>query len=92
MILTKPCPVSLRSMVDGMNEISMQQVAGLYLKKLIQEHYDSQEAFAYDFGTDIRTISRYVNSGINKISTIQELADFFGIRFQDFFSFQAQDF
>jgi len=69
-----------------MSEITIQQTAGLYLKKLIQENYDSQEEFAYDFGTDIRTVSRYVNNGINKISTIQELADFFGVRFQDFFS------
>jgi transcriptional regulator with XRE-family HTH domain len=72
--------------VTAMNEITIQQTAGLYLKKLIHENYDSQEDFAYDFGTDIRTVSRYVNNGINKISTIQELADFFGIRFQDFFS------
>ena len=69
-----------------MSEITIQQTAGLYLKKLIQENYDSQEDFAYDFGTDIRTVSRYVNKGINKLSTIQELADFFGVRFQDFFS------
>lgn len=68
-----------------MSEITIQQTAGLYLKKLIRENYDSQEDFAYDFGTDIRTVSRYVNNGINKISTIQELADFFGVRFQDFF-------
>ena len=69
-----------------MSEITIQQTAGLYLKILIQENYDSQEDFAYDFNTDIRTVSRYVNNGINKISTIQELADFFGVRFQDFFT------
>lgn len=69
-----------------MSEITIQLQAGRYLKRLIQENYESQEDFAYDFGTDIRTVSRYVNNGINKISTIQELADFFGVRFQDFFS------
>lgn len=69
-----------------MSEITIQQKAGLFLKNLIQENYGSQEDFADDFGTDIRTVSRYVNNGINKISTIQELADFFGVRFQDFFS------
>ena len=76
----------MRLEVIAMSEITIQQTVGLYLKKLIQENYDSQEDFAYDFGTDIRTVSRYVNNGINKISTIQELADFFGVRFQDFFS------
>lgn len=69
-----------------MSEITIQQKAGLFLKNLIQENYGSQEDFADDFGTDIRTVSRYVNNGINKISTVQELADFFGVRFQDFFS------
>ena len=69
-----------------MGEINFQQKAGLYLKKLIQENYSSQEDFADDFGTDIRTVSRYVNNGLNKISTIQELALFFGVSFQDFFS------
>ena len=29
-----------------MSEITIQQTAGLYLKKLIQENYDSQEDFA----------------------------------------------
>lgn len=69
-----------------MSEINFQLKAGLYLKKLIQENYSSQEDFADDYGTDIRTVSRYVNNGINKISTIQELALFFGVSFQDFFS------
>ena len=72
--------------VVAMSEITIQLQAGQYLKRLIQENYESQEDFAYDFGTDIRTVSRYVNKGINKISTIQELAEFFGVRFQDFFS------
>lgn len=69
-----------------MGEINFQQKAGLYLKKLIHENYSSQEDFADDFGTDIRTVSRYVNNGINKISTIQQLAEFFNVSFQDFFS------
>lgn len=59
--------------------------AGIVLRNLIQTHYPSQEEFAYDFGTEIRTVSRYVNNGINKISTIQELADFFNIPFTSFF-------
>ena len=68
-----------------MSEINFQQKAGLFLKKLIQENYSSQEDFADDFGTDIRTVSRYVNNGINKISTIQELAEFFDVPFEYFF-------
>lgn len=58
--------------------------AGEVLRRLIQENYSSQEEFAYDFGTDIRTISRYINNGINKISTLQELAVFFHVSIVDF--------
>lgn len=68
-----------------MKDISPQLCAGLKLKKLILENYSSQEEFAYDFGTDVRTVSRYVNQGINKINVIQELSDFFRIPFSDFF-------
>lgn len=70
-----------------MSELTIQQSAGLYLKKLIQENYDSQEEFACDFGVDLRTVSRYVNKGIDRLSIIQELADFFEVSVQDFFSF-----
>lgn len=68
-----------------MKDISPQLCAGLKLKQLILENYSSQEEFAYDFGTDVRTVSRYVNQGINKINVIQELSDFFRIPFSDFF-------
>jgi hypothetical protein len=59
-----------------MNELSPQKTAGQVLRRLIQENYSSQEEFAYDYGTDIRTVSRYINDGINKINIIQELAVF----------------
>lgn len=57
---------------------------GHLLKRLIRDNYDSQEEFAYDSGYDIRTISRYVNNGINKTSTIEEIASIFDM---DFFTF-----
>ena len=68
-----------------MVKLSPQQIAGKKLRNLIQENYPSQEEFAFEYGTDIRTVSRYINIGINKVATIQELADFFGISFLDFF-------
>ena len=58
--------------------------AGLVLKQLIKNNYTSQEEFAYDAGYEIRTVSRYVNNGINKLNVIQEIAEFFGM---DFYSF-----
>lgn len=68
-----------------MNSLSPQQIAGRTLRRLIQENYSSQEEFAYDYGLEIRTVSRYINNGINKIDIIQQLADFFKIDFVDFF-------
>lgn len=68
-----------------MNEFDAAKKAGEVLRRLIQENYSSQEEFAYDFGADIRTVSRYINSGIGKVHIIQELAVFFNIEFVDFF-------
>ena len=68
-----------------MSSIDYAKQAGIVLRRLIQTHYSSQEEFAYDFGAEIRTVSRYVNQGINKISTIQELAEFFGVDIKYFF-------
>lgn len=59
--------------------------AGQKLRALIEENFSSQEDFAFEYGADIRTISRYINNGINKIDVIQSLADWFGISFADFF-------
>ncbi|MFI3173375.1 MAG: helix-turn-helix transcriptional regulator, partial [Eubacteriales bacterium] len=59
--------------------------SGLTLKRLIQENYATQEDFAYDYGVDLRTVQRYISSGINKVTAIQELADFFEVPFATFF-------
>ena len=68
-----------------MAELSYALMAGQTLKRLMKENYPSQEEFAYDYGADIRTISRYINNGINKIDVIQELAEFFDVPFEFFF-------
>lgn len=60
--------------------------AGLVLKKLINKYYNSQEEFAYDFGVDLRTVSRYVNNGIKNVELLQELAEFFDINIIEFFA------
>ena len=68
-----------------MTRLTPQQLAGITLRKLIRDNYPSQEQFAYEFGADVRTINRYINEGINKISTVQEFAEFFQISFDEFF-------
>lgn len=67
-----------------MHEFDAAKRAGEVLRQLIQKHYSSQEAFADDFGTDVRTVNRYVNNGINKISVLQELAIFFDVSIVEF--------
>ena len=57
-----------------MSELDAAKFAGEILRQLIKENYPSQEEFAFDFGTDIRNVSRWINNGINKLSTLQELA------------------
>mgnify|MGYP002523948170 CR=1 FL=1 len=55
-------------------------VAGANLKRLIKEsEYRTQESFAFEYGTEVRTVGRWVNKGIKNLDTIQQIADFFGI-------------
>lgn len=67
-----------------MNELDATKRAGEVLRQLIQKNYASQEEFARDFGMDVRTVNRYVNGGINKLSLLQELAVFFQISILEF--------
>lgn len=69
-----------------MTQLPLRQKAGNALRRLIQENYATQEDFAYDYGLDIRSVSRYINNGISKIDTIQELADFFKVDYTEFFN------
>jgi len=69
-----------------MAEITAKLQAGLTLRLLINSHYPSQEEFAYDYGLNIRSVNRYINEGIGKVDTIQELAEFFRVDFTYFFS------
>lgn len=69
-----------------MCKVFQDMYAGQVLKRLIQENYSSQEEFSDDFGVALRTVSRYVNEGIDKVKVIQELAEFFGVPFRSFFS------
>lgn len=65
--------------VTAMSNVNYAIVAGLALKHLIKKNYASQQEFAEDFGVELRTVNRYVTSGIGKLVTIEEIADFFGM-------------
>ena len=62
-------------------------LAGANLKRLIKNSkYKTQEEFAFEFGTDVRTIGRWVNKGIKNLDTIQQIAAFFDVDALAFFS------
>ena len=55
-------------------------VAGANLKRLIKNSkYKTQEEFAFEFCTDVRTVGRWANKGIKNLDTIQQIAAFFGV-------------
>lgn len=60
--------------------------AGKCLRFLIEQNYSTQEEFALEFGAELRTVNRWINQGISKIDTIQEIAHHFGLTFIGFFS------
>jgi len=68
-----------------MSQLPASQKAGRVLRELIRQHYSSQEEFAYDYGLELRTVSRYINQGISKVDVVQELANFFAVDFSYFF-------
>lgn len=67
-----------------MNELNAALYAGEVLRRLIRENYTSQEEFAYEYHAELRTINRYINEGISKVRTLQELAMFFGVSMKEF--------
>ncbi len=69
-----------------MADMSLQLKAGRKLRQLIQENFRTQEEFAERYGMEIRSVSRYINQGINKVGVIQELADFFQVDSLEFFT------
>ncbi len=67
-----------------MSDNSLKKTVGNNLRRLIAENYPSQEEFAFDFGIDVRTVSRYVNNGVKDLDVIEELAAFFDVDFSFF--------
>lgn len=61
-------------------------LAGKKLRKLIKENYNSQEEFAEERYMDLRTLSRYINNGINKINTLQMMSEIFHVSITYFFN------
>lgn len=73
-----------------MKNIDCSIAAGIALRYLIKKNYSSQQEFADDFGVELRTVNRYVTTGIGKITTIQEIADFFGMDLPEYLQLAKQ--
>ncbi len=55
----------------------LSEVVGVNLKREIRlSRYRTQEEFAFEFGAEIRTVSRWVNGGLKNIDTIEEIEEF----------------
>ena len=62
----------------------MSKIAGENLKRLIKEtQYRTQEEFAYAFGAETRTLSRWLNQGVKDIDTLEQLANFLSVDITD---------
>lgn len=70
-----------------MNDLPYSVIAGRALKKILALYDLTQQEFAFDYGCDVRTVSRYINSGITKIQDIEYIANFFDIPFLEFFKY-----
>lgn len=58
----------------------LSKIAGERLKRIIKEkNYRTQEEFAYAFGAETRTLSRWLNQGVKDIDTLEQLANFLSI-------------
>ena len=59
------------------NELSLSLIVGIKLKRLIRSsRYRTQENFAYEFGAEIRTVSRWLNAGVKNIDTLEKNENF----------------
>lgn len=62
----------------------LSKIAGENLKRLIKEtQYRTQEEFAYAFGAETRTLSRWLNQGVKDIDTLEQLANFLSVDITD---------
>ncbi len=65
--------------------MNAEKQAGEKLRQLLKENNLTQEEFSELFGIDVRTCNRFINEGITKVATLEELATFFNIQITEFF-------
>ena len=62
------------------NNMDLNKIVGANLKRAIKESkWKTQEKFSEAFGAEVRTVGRWCNQGIDKLSLVQQIADFLEI-------------
>ncbi len=60
--------------------IDLNKIVGANLKRAIKKSkWRTQEKFSEAFGAEVRTVGRWCNQGIDKLSLVQQIADFLEI-------------
>ena len=60
--------------------MDLNKIVGANLKRAIKKSkWRTQERFSEAFGAEVRTVGRWCNQGIDKISLVQQIADFLEI-------------
>ena len=60
--------------------IDLGKIVGANLKRAIKDSkWKTQEKFSEAFGAEVRTVGRWCNQGIDKLSLVQQIADFLEI-------------
>ena len=60
--------------------IDLNKIVGSNLKRAIKKSkWRTQEKFSEAFGAEVRTVGRWCNQGIDKLSLVQQIADFLEI-------------
>ena len=61
-------------------KLSLNKIVGMNLKRIIrQSRYRTQEEFAWEYGYELRTVSRWLNGGLDSLGTIEGVARFLGV-------------
>ena len=71
---------ALRSVSMEQTNIDLNKIVGANLKRAIKKSkWRTQEKFSEAFGAEVRTVGRWCNQGIDKLSLVQQIADFLEI-------------
>ena len=65
------------------HELEPAKIVGKNLKNLIKESGKTQEKFAEEVHADPSTVRRWICYGINKLDSIVQIAEFFGVDFRE---------